>query len=93
MEFDLRDPTTRRMMVFSGLLFILFIAAWEWLPGLMKIPPFIIPPASRTWHEFVRMLGHEHLLYHSAITAMQVVVGFVLGMLISQAGSNDRRWY
>jgi NitT/TauT family transport system permease protein len=82
MDIELSDPTTRRMMMLSALLFILFLAGWEWLPGLMKIPPFIIPPASRVWHEFVRMLGSEHLMYHTAITAMQVVVGFVLGMLL-----------
>ena len=82
MDLDLTDPLTRRMMVFSGLLFILFLAGWEWLPGLMKIPPFIIPPASKVWSEFLRMLDKEHLIYHSAITAMQVLVGFLLGMLL-----------
>jgi NitT/TauT family transport system permease protein len=82
MDTDLSDPLTRRMMALSGLLFVLFIIAWEWLPGLMKIPPFIIPPVSKVWSEFLRMMASEHLMYHTAITAMQVVVGFVLGMLL-----------
>ncbi len=61
---------------------VVFLAAWEWLPVLLKVPPFILPPASKTWSEFVRMLGAERLLWHSGITAMEVVVGFMLGSLL-----------
>jgi NitT/TauT family transport system permease protein len=63
-------------------LFVVFLAAWEWLPGLLKIPPFILPPASQTWNEFLRMLASERLLYHAAITSLEVVAGFVLGSLL-----------
>jgi NitT/TauT family transport system permease protein len=59
-----------------------FLAAWEWLPGLLGIPPFVLPPASRTWNEFLRMLANDRLLWHSGITSLEVIVGFFLGSLL-----------
>lgn len=56
-----------------------FLAAWEWLPPLMRIPEFILPPPSNVWAEFLRMLGAERLLHHTWITALEVVAGFALG--------------
>jgi NitT/TauT family transport system permease protein len=64
---------------------VVFLAAWEWLPALLKIPPFILPPASQTWNEFLRMLANERLLYHAGITSLEVVAGFVLGSLLGMA--------
>jgi NitT/TauT family transport system permease protein len=82
MSADFRDPTTRNMSLLSAVLFIVFLAAWEWAPALMKIPPFIIPPLSKVWSEFLRMLTHERLLFHTGVTAMQVLIGFLLGMVL-----------
>ena len=76
------QPGVRQMMVGSALLFVVFLAAWQWGPGMLGIPQFIVPSASETWHEFLRMLTHDKLLYHTAITAMQVGVGFALGVLL-----------
>ena len=59
-----------------------FLAAWEWLPGLFGIPPFILPPASRVWSEFLRMLAADRLLWHSGITSLEVIVGFFLGSVL-----------
>jgi NitT/TauT family transport system permease protein len=59
-----------------------FLAAWEWLPAFAKIPPFILPPPSQVWTEFLRMSANEGLWYHSGVTAAEVVVGFVLGSLL-----------
>ena len=61
---------------------VVFLAAWEWLPPLAKIPEFILPPPSRVWSEFLRMQANERLLHHTGITALEVVVGFVLGSLL-----------
>jgi len=59
-----------------------FLAAWEALPGLLGIPPFILPPASRVWSEFLRMLANDRLLWHSGITSLEVIVGFFLGSVL-----------
>jgi NitT/TauT family transport system permease protein len=39
----------------SVALLIAFLAAWQWGPGLLRIPPFIIPPLSMVADEAVRM--------------------------------------
>jgi NitT/TauT family transport system permease protein len=59
-----------------------FLAAWEWLPPLLGIPQFVLPPASRVWSEFLRMLANDRLLWHSAITSLEVIVGFFLGSVL-----------
>lgn len=68
----------------AGALIILvaFLAAWEWGPGLVGLPAYIVPPASLVWHEFLRMLALEQLLSHTLWTAVAVVVGFALGSLL-----------
>ena len=76
------QPGVRHMALGSVLLFVVFLAAWQWAPPLFGIPPFIIPSAGAVWDEFLRMLARDRLLYHTAITAMQVGVGFVLGVLL-----------
>jgi NitT/TauT family transport system permease protein len=62
-----------------------FLGAWEWLPGLFGIPPFILPPASKVWSEFLRMLANDRLLWHSGITSLEVIVGFFLGSVLGMA--------
>jgi NitT/TauT family transport system permease protein len=70
------------MVMGSISLLVIFLAAWQWAPGLLGIPPFIVPPASLVWDEFGNMLVHDRLAFHTAITAMQVGIGFVLGVLL-----------
>lgn len=82
MDAFMPQGSTQRMMIGSILLLIAFLAGWQWLPGLLGIPPFIIPPASKVWSEFLHMLDNDRLVYHTAITAMQVLVGFLLGVLL-----------
>lgn len=74
--------STQRAVLGSIALLAAFLASWEWGPALFGIPPFIIPPASKVWNEFIYMLGREHLVYHTTITALQVVAGLVLGVLL-----------
>ncbi|MSQ72536.1 MAG: ABC transporter permease [Betaproteobacteria bacterium] len=78
------NPTSlsARTIAASFTVLVVFLVAWEWLPVLLKVPPFILPPASRTWSEFLRMLATERLLWHSGITAMEVIVGFILGSML-----------
>jgi NitT/TauT family transport system permease protein len=68
--------------ILSFILLLVFLAAFEWLPGLMGIPPYFIPKASSVWNEFIRMIGKDRLIDHTLITAGAVVVGFVLGGLL-----------
>jgi len=69
----------------SALVALLFLAAWQWLPGWWGVPEFILPNASKTWDELFRIYGAERLLWHSGITALEVVIGFVLGAALGAA--------
>ena len=75
-------PAVRKMVAASALLFVVFLAAWQWGPPAFGIPEFIIPPASAVWLQFLHMLAKEHLMFHTGITAMQVGVGFLLGVVL-----------
>ena len=77
-----RNTLIRRGSAASVVLLVIFLAAWEWGPGLVGIPSFIVPPASMVFEEFVRMLSVNHLLFHTGITAAEVLVGFALGSLL-----------
>ncbi len=81
-SLSVKQPGVHQMMAGSALLFVVFLAAWQWGPGMLGIPQFIVPSASETWHEFLNMLAKDRLIYHTAITAMQVGVGFALGVLL-----------
>ena len=69
----------------SALVALLFLAAWQWLPGWWGVPEFVLPNAGKTWDELFRIYGSERLLWHSGITALEVVIGFVLGAALGAA--------
>ena len=77
-----RRSLIRRGGVASAVLLVIFLATWEWGPGLLGIPSFIVPPASMVYAEFVRMLTANHLLFHTGVTAAEVLIGFALGSLL-----------
>jgi NitT/TauT family transport system permease protein len=72
----------RRGTVLSLALLAVFLAAWQWGPGWLGIPTFIIPPLSMVFDEFLRMLAVSALMTHTGITAAEVIVGFLLGSLL-----------
>ena len=77
-----RSAILRRGTAASVVLFVFFIAAWEWGPGLLGIPAFVVPPASAVYAEFIRMLSVNHLMFHTGVTAAEVIAGFILGSLM-----------
>ena len=77
-----RRTLVRRGTIASVVLLVIFLAAWEWGPGLLGVPHFIIPPLSLVAEEFVRMWQVNHLLMHTGVTAGEVVAGFIIGSLL-----------
>jgi NitT/TauT family transport system permease protein len=63
-------------------LLIVFLAAWQWGPGLLGVPSFIVPPLSMVASEFVHAFRFDHLLLHTGVTTGEVLAGFVLGSLM-----------
>lgn len=76
------DSTTRNGIWASLALLVLFLVAWEWGPGLLGIPVYIIPPASSVYDEFLRAVQQERLFYHSAITGAETLIGFAIGAVL-----------
>ena len=61
---------------------ITFLVSWEWGPALLNIPPYIIPPASSVFDEFLRALARERLIFHTGVTALETIVGFAIGAVL-----------
>jgi NitT/TauT family transport system permease protein len=66
----------------SVVLLIFFLCAWQWGPGALAIPSFIVPPLSMVLEESARMWQQNHLLFHTGVTTAEVLAGFVLGSLL-----------
>jgi NitT/TauT family transport system permease protein len=77
-----RSTLIRRGTAASVALLVVFLVAWQLGPPLLGIPHFIVPPASMVLAELLRMLSLNHLLFHTAVTAAEVVAGFLFGSLL-----------
>ena len=69
----------------SVALLAVFLAAWEWGPARVGIPAYILPPASSVFDELLRMTGTDRVFFHTAVTAGEVVAGFLLGAILGMA--------
>jgi NitT/TauT family transport system permease protein len=69
-------------MLWSMAVLVVFLLAWQFLPGWFSMPDFVLPPLSRVLAEGARIWGSERLLWHAGITSLEVVIGFVLGSLL-----------
>ncbi len=58
---------------------LVFLLTWEYVPALLGVPEFVLPPPSVVVQELGRIWGGERLLWHAGVTALEVVIGFVLG--------------
>jgi NitT/TauT family transport system permease protein len=69
-------------VLWSLALLVLVMVLWQFGPGWMGIPEFVLPPFSKVYAESMRLWGPEKMLWHAGITSMEVLVGFVLGSLL-----------
>jgi NitT/TauT family transport system permease protein len=72
-------------LIATVLVAIVMLAVWEYLPPLVGIPSYIIPTASETFHELLRMIPRDNLLHHVISTAIWTVIGFVIGSVFGAA--------
>lgn len=61
---------------------IAVLLAWQFLPGLFRVPKFIIPTPTDMWAEAQRMAVRDNLARHFFSTAWTTVAGFLLGSLL-----------
>jgi NitT/TauT family transport system permease protein len=77
-----RFSALRKGAAASLALLAVFLAAWQWGPGLLGVPTFIVPPLSMVAGEFVYAWQFDHLLLHTGVTIAEVLTGFILGSLL-----------
>jgi NitT/TauT family transport system permease protein len=82
MNSGARVSAIRKGAAASLALLVVFLAAWQWGPGLLGVPTFIVPPLSMVAHEFVYAWQVDHLLLHTGVTFAEVLAGFILGSLL-----------
>ena len=68
--------------LWSLLVLAVFMLSWEYGPGAIGVPEFVLPPFSRVWEESLRIWSGERLLWHAGITGLEVIIGFVLGSIL-----------
>jgi len=61
----------------------IFLLIWEITPRTGLADPVFLPPFSKVFAEFLRMLMTGELLKHLAISLQRSILGFSLGLLIS----------
>jgi NitT/TauT family transport system permease protein len=82
MEAGNQKSMLRRGAAASVALLVVSLVAAEWGPGLLGIPPFIVPPLSTIAAEGLRMWNVSHLMFHTGVTFAEVVAGFAVGSLL-----------
>ena len=65
--------------VWSFAVLVVFLLTWEYVPGWLGVPQFVLPPLSQVSLEAVRIWDTERLMWHAGITAAEVVIGFIVG--------------
>jgi NitT/TauT family transport system permease protein len=66
----------------SAAVLVVFLLVWEFVPGWLGVPKFVLPPFSQVLSEGARIWETERLMWHAGITAAEVVIGFVLGSFL-----------
>lgn len=78
----LMERVSSRATLGSLAVLLAFLAAWEWLPGVLGMPEFVLPKFSRVVQEAVTMWNEGGLVKHIFATLVAVLVGFALGSLL-----------
>lgn len=76
--------TKRHTITFGGSIAVLiaFLAVWQWVPGWLGMPEFILPKFTTVMQEAVHMWNTGNFLEHFGYTALEVILGFILGALL-----------
>jgi NitT/TauT family transport system permease protein len=75
-------PSSLITAAWSFLVLVVFLVLWQFGPGWLGVPEFVLPPLTKVVNEAGRIWDSERLLWHAGITALEVVIGFVLGSIL-----------
>ena len=76
------NPSSLVTAAWSFAVLVVFLLLWQFGPGWLGMPEFVLPHLSKVIEEGGRIWNSERLLWHAGITALEVVVGFVLGSIL-----------
>ena len=76
------DSSSLVTAAWSFLVLVVFLVLWQFGPGWLGVPEFVLPPLTKVLGEAARIWDSERLLWHAGITALEVVIGFVLGSIL-----------
>ena len=76
------NPSSLVTAAWSFLVLVVFLVLWQFGPGWLGVPEFVLPPLTKVVNEAARIWDSERLLWHAGITALEVVIGFVLGSIL-----------
>ena len=76
------NPSPLITAAWSFAVLVVFLLLWQFAPGWLGMPDFVLPHLSRVVQEAGRIWDTERLLWHAGITTLEVVVGFVLGSML-----------
>ena len=76
------NPSSLVTAAWSFAVLVVFLLLWQFGPGWLGMPEFVLPHLSKVIEEGGRIWNSERLLWHAGITALEVVVGFVLGSML-----------
>ena len=79
----LRKVRMRKALILSLRLFLLVavFALWELMARMKLIDPFITSQPSRIVNTIARLYQEGKLFYHTGITCLETVIGFLLGTI------------
>jgi NitT/TauT family transport system permease protein len=74
----------RSIRLHSFVLLVLLLAFWQFGVGFFGIPPFVLPPFSDVVRALysglaVNPFGHDSFWFHSVVTLIEVLAGFLIG--------------
>lgn len=75
-------PSSLVTAAWSFAVLVFFLVLWQFGPGWLGVPEFVLPPLTKVMGEAARIWDSERLFWHAGITALEVVIGFVLGSIL-----------
>lgn len=76
------NPSSLVTAAWSFAVLVVFLLLWQFGPGWLGMPDFVLPHLSKVIDEGRRIWDAERLLWHAGVTSLEVVVGFVLGSIL-----------
>jgi NitT/TauT family transport system permease protein len=80
------DPRVARN-IGAGLLLLVLLAAWQFLPGLLKTPSFVIPPLTDVIKALTDPVSFPLYLSNAGTTLSEVLTGLGIGIAIGLVGA------